>query len=188
VVGCNQAFRLGPKVCDYIVFCDKKLIRDQQGRPRPGFYDALEAFPNPVITTDPFFLSHRAGTPPWLKVMARKPHGLHRDALGYNFNTGITALNLALLLGATTVYLLGFDMQLGRDGQPNWHNHLIDKPDAMVYNRMIKAMDWVRLDLPDQFPGCQVFNVTRGSRLPYIPQVDFDEFWARRSAPDMIKT
>jgi len=178
VVGCNQAFRLGPEICDYVIFCDHKFIKESGRTPRTGVYDQLAVFPNPVVTNDPAL---RNASEPWLKWMPRRPTGLHRDALGYNFNTGAAAINLALLLGATTIYLLGFDMQLGPGRRPNWHNHLIDKPSPGVYDRMIRSFVWVNQDLHNKFPDCRIFNVTRGSRLEVFPKLDFETFWRERA-------
>lgn len=181
VIGCNQAFRLGPQVCDYIVFCDRKFILTENSRLRPGFYDELAKFPNPVITTDSM-LKHRQES--WLKWMPRRPDGLHHDALGFNCSTGWSAVNLALLLGATTVYLLGFDMQLDSNGNPNWHGNLLDKPDPNVYVRMLKYSHRVSEDLLKKFPGCRVFNVfdvsSKSSKLDAFPVIDAIDFWSSR--------
>lgn len=181
VVGCNQAFRLGPQVCDYVVFCDRKFILTDQGKPRLGFYDGLAKFPNPVVTTDSM-LKHRSE--PWLKYMPRRPDGLHHDALGFNCSTGWSAVNLAFLLGATTVYLLGFDMQLGVNGESNYHGDLIDTPDGNVYVRMLKYSHRVNEDLPKRFPGRQVFNVfdvaSKASKLDTFPIIDACTFWSAR--------
>ena len=176
-IGCNQAFRLGEAVCDICVFCDRKFIFEEKDKPRKGFYDELAKFRNPVVTNDNQL---RFRPEPWLKWMLRRPKGLHHDALGFNANTGATAINLALILGAKTVYLLGFDMFLDEKGNPNWHDNLIDNPCSEVYERFLASFGHVSRELPVKFPGRQIFNVTKKSNLNIFPKLDFDEFWEKR--------
>ena len=175
-IGCNNAFRLGPEVCDVCIFVDRKFIL-LGNQPREGFYDELAKFPNPVVTND---TQLRKRKEEWINWMPRKPRGLHREALGFNANCGASAINLALLYGATTIYLLGIDMHLDAEGKPNWHTHIIDKPRSQIYERMIQAYVDVKRDLEGKFPNCNVFNVTKNSSLNAFPKLDFDEFWNER--------
>jgi hypothetical protein len=180
-IGCNNAFRLGPKVCKVCVFVDRKFIVDAPNHMRAGFYDKLEEYgqTNLVVTNDsqlkPFSMDK-----PWLKWMPRKPKGLFREALGYNANCGGTAINLAILLGAKTIYLLGFDMKLGSDKKPNWHEHVIDRASEEVYVRMLSTFGYVRKDLAAKFPDCKVYNINKDSNLRIFPVLDPDVFWAER--------
>jgi hypothetical protein len=183
-VGCNNAFRLGPEVCKIVVFCDKKFILGEQGRPREGFYDMLSVFPNSVITND---TQLRYRPEKWILWMQRRPVGLHHDALGYNANTGAAAINVAILLGATTIYLLGFDMHLDPQRRPNWHDHQIDKPSEEVYVRMLAAFGHVSKDLRQKFPGYTVINVTDDSDLQIFSKVGTKEFWDKRKEQRQCK-
>ena len=79
--------------------------------------------------------------------MERRSRGLHFNALGWNYNTGAVAINLALLLGAAKINLLGFDMQLGKAGNSNWHENILDKPDKKVYSKFITGFNKVANDL-----------------------------------------
>lgn len=176
-VGCNNAFRLGPEICKVCVFVDRKFIFATENAPRKGFYDELAKFPNLIITNDGAL---RMAKEPWLFWMPRRPKGLHRDALGFNCNCGATAINVALLLGATTLYLLGFDMHLGMGGEPNYHEHIIDRPSEEVYERMLASFGHVRNDLKAKFPDCRIFNVNSNSRLELFPKLDPKMFWAER--------
>lgn len=176
-IGCNQAFRLGPEICDVCIFCDIKFIfRDNN--PRKGFYDELERFPNPVVTNNNVLGKRKI---PWLKYMPRKVRGLGRTSLGYNKNTGAAAINLALLMGAKIVYLLGFDMFLDKQGRPNWHDKLLDKPCEKTYVQMLEPFDkYIKKDLETMFPECRVINVTKNSNLNTFPKVDPYIFWLNR--------
>ena len=178
-VGCNQAFRLGPEICDICVFGDKKFILDKKS-PRVGFYDELEKFPNPTVTNDRHLAKYKI---PWLTCMGRKVYGLSsldEGTLCWNKNTGSTAINIALLMGAKTIYLLGFDMFL-TEGRPNWHDRLLDKPNEKIYVGMLPAFSHVKKDLAVKFPGRIIFNVTNKSNLNTFPKLSFNEFWNERS-------
>jgi hypothetical protein len=175
-IGCNNAFRLGPEVCDVCVFVDRKFIL-VGNQPRKGFYDELEKFSNPIVTNDTQLQNRKEK---WLNWMPRKPRGLHYDALGFNANCAASAINLALLYGASIVYLLGIDMHLDSKGKPNWHNYLIDKPKSTVYERMITAYIDVKHDLRKKFPDRKIINVTKDSSLDAFPKLDADEFWNER--------
>jgi hypothetical protein len=176
-IGCNNAFRLGPDVCKICVFVDRAFIFAGPNQPRKGFYDELAKFPNLVVTND---TQLKQRPEPWMKWMPRKPKGLFFDALGYNHNCGASAVNLALLFGATTVYLLGFDMHLDVKGHSNWHTYQINKATEDVYARMIGAFGHVRKDLVGKFPGCRILNVTKDSSLKIFPELNPDIFWLKR--------
>ena len=176
-IGCNNAFRLGPDVCKVCLFVDRKFIYSGVNQPRKGFYDELAKFPNPVVTNDSQLMTR---SEPWIKWIPRKHHGMFHDGLGYNASCGASAINLALLFGATTIYLLGFDMHLDEKGKPNWHEHLIDKPSKDVYARMVASFGHVKRDLLIKFPGCKIFNINKDSNLQIFPKLDPDMFWLER--------
>lgn len=57
-------------------------------------------------------------------------------------NSGYGALNLAMILGADPIYLLGYDCSKGKDGEKNFHNAYTGggNPDAMnIFKREIEA-------------------------------------------------
>ena len=180
-IGCNNAFRLGPEICKVCLFVDRKFIFSGKNIPRKGFYDELSRFPNLIVTNDTQ-LKNRPE--PWINWMPRRPKGLHKDALGFNANCGAAAINLALMFGAKTIYLLGFDMHLDSKGRPNYHEHLIDKPSNEVYVRMLASFGHVKIDLPKKFPGCEIFNVNSNSELNLFTKLRPDEFWPERKKKD----
>ena len=170
-IGCNNAYQFGPTICNICIFGDKKWFDHHQ----PGLerYVKKGGF---VITNDRKLESSKL---PWLHYMPRKPKGLHLDALGWNANTGASAMNLALLMGAKKVYLLGFD-RFVKKGRPNWHDHLIDKPNPDVYPRMNAPEGYCVRDLAKKFPGCTVINLTEHSELPHWPKQSVIEFFNER--------
>jgi len=178
-IGCNQAFRLGERVCDICVFGDHKFLFGTNGDFRQQNYEPMSQFKNPIVTSDPKCKNSKV---PWLLFMPRLSTGLaKKDALAWNCNTGAMAINLALILGAKVVYLLGFDMRLDDKGKPNWHSEpLIDRPRADVYPRMINNLTHIRSALPKVFPGRSIFNINANSRLTIWPTLDPDTFWSER--------
>jgi hypothetical protein len=159
-IGCNVAFRLGPDICDVCVFGDKVFYYK--------FYDDLAKFGGPIVTNlmDLF----REEGPPWLHKMRRKTRGLGTgNVLAWNSNTGALAINLALSLGATTIYLLGFDMRL-QEGRSNWHTEGLTKPSADVYDRFRKGFDFLAAAMAEMYPECKVINLTEDSDLNAFPK------------------
>jgi hypothetical protein len=64
------------------------------------------------------------------------------DGLWNGTNAGASALNLADILGASPIYLLGFDM-LGSKGKTiNWHDEYKEKQDSWVYSQF--TVDFIR--------------------------------------------
>jgi hypothetical protein len=175
VIGCNTAYVHGPDICDVCIFGDHKWLRHHEKKREFHAYIDRGGF---VVTN---CSQLQRSVVPWLHIMGRVSRGLDRDALGWNTNTGASAINLALLMGAKNIYLLGFDMQLV-DGKPNWHSDLIDKPNPAVYERMMVSFGYVKRSLLDKFPGRQVFNVTKDSKLDTFQKLEFDEFWKERKS------
>ena len=168
-IGCNTAFTLGEDVCKICVFGDTNWF--------DRFEKRLLNFKGVVFTNLPNFLHTKK---PWIWTMKRKKIGLGVNELGWNANTGALAINLALILGAKIVNLLGFDMGLSDKQEPNWHTESIEKPDKDVYSKFIAAFENVERDRKKLFPNSRIVNVTNGSRLNVFPKVNFDVFWKGR--------
>jgi len=164
-VGCNNAFELGPSVCTVCVFGDLKWFNFHKGK--------LEQFPNPVITNQPYL--YEKG-PDWLLTVPRHKQGLSREVLTWGGNTGSIGLSLALLLGARRVFLLGFDMKLGKEGKANWHDANIGKPNGASYLRFGDAFKRMAADLPAVFPGREVINLGPDSALECFPKADLNSY------------
>lgn len=174
VVGCNDAYRHGPRICDICVFGDFKWYGEHAAH--------LEEYAKGggIVVTNESKLISSSKTPKWIHKMAREGSGLHTDALGWAHNTGAGAMNLALILGASRVFLIGFDMQLSEDGKTNWHKNKLDKPNPTIYDRMIAGFKIMARQLPHKFPDAEVFNVTDNSKLDVFPKIATNEFWNGR--------
>ena len=169
-IGCNSAFRLGAEICKLCIFGDAKWFE--------VFQHDLRNYKGILFTNVYQLLKTKLN---WIWTLPRKAYGLHKDALGWNDNTGSSAINLALLLGAKRIFLLGFDMHLSKDGKPNWHNHQIQKPNPDAYAKFLKGFVKVAADLKLKFPDVEVINITDNSNLNVFPKIGVKEFWEKRA-------
>ena len=84
-------------------------------------------------------------------------------------------MNLALILGARRVLLLGFDMRIGAKRKANWHDVRYEPANAEVYNRFISQMRPLVKSITKVFPGSEIINVTHSSNLDLFPKVTLEE-------------
>jgi len=168
-IGCNDAYLRGSDICNICFFADNKWWKEHKVQ--------LEQFKGAVFTNCPQL---QKNTTSWLWIMGRHDRGLSLTALGWNHNTGAGAVNLALLLGAKRIFLLGFDMHLSRNGRSNWHNNNLDKPNKKIYLRFLKGFERLKKDLPEKFPGREIINITDDSSLNIFPKIAVKKFWNER--------
>lgn len=175
VIGCNDAYILGESVVDICVFGDNGWFCANR--------DQLAKFKNPVVT-------NRSATarfgPTWLRYIPRKPDVLYTDALGWGNaggNTGVSAINLGLMLGATTVYLLGFDCKRTQE-RCKWHNRVLNSNTntTETYDRFYSTFCRLAQKLPEVYPGRQIININDSSRLDMFPTVSVGKFFHERQA------
>lgn len=158
VIGCNTAaLRLGFEVCDICLFVDVTWFLDN--------FNKLSKFQGLVVTNCQSMLFRNE---PWLKVMERMEDGLHRNALGFGGNSGATALNLACILGAKRIFLLGIDC-VSTKSDHHWHKDTRAVPQPGLYDKFKNGFGRMCLDLPKVFPGTQVFNLNQASSLRCFP-------------------
>jgi len=86
-------------------------------------------------------------------------------------NSGVTALNLADMLGASPIYLIGFDMR--KEGDANhFHDHYPKgwrQPDK-VYNNFKTSFKRIK-----QYIKAEVINLTPNSALTIFPMGNLEE-------------
>lgn len=89
----------------------------------------------------------------------------------YGSNSGFQAVNLALLLGARRIVLVGFDMRLV-DGRSHFFgDHPAGLRKTANYQNFIRAFEVAAASLP---AGVEILNATRGSALTCFPSVDLE--------------
>lgn len=169
-LGANDAFRLGPKRCSRTLFADHKWWRVVKWE-LEAYAKAGGIVYSVCPDTERFNLK-------WLLQFARIANGWSKvpGSLGLNYNTGAACVNLAVLLGATRIYLLGFDMtNKGAPGRGHWHNYRGHVIEESSYTRFIHGFEVVANSLK-RYPEVKVFNVGDGrSRLPFFPKMAFKD-------------
>ena len=175
-IGCNTAFIHGPEICKVCIFGDyrwwKKYENELAEYAKKG---------GTIFTNNQKLFNAKI---PWLWTTSREARGLHSTSLGWNGNTGASAINLAILLGGKRVFLLGYDMHT-INGRSNWHKRILDKNlvRPSVYSLFCKQFVHVKKDWKNKFPDVEIFNVTDDSGLSadIIPWMSLSEFWAGRA-------
>lgn len=172
-IGCNSAFLKGEEFIKITVFADYPWW-EKIGKLKGHEYKGI------MVASCPRLETKGIVSPDWLRFIPRlKGSGLGKEELGFNGNSGSLALNLALILGAKRVFLLGFDMKLGRDKEPNWHDWRHCKGSPTVYRRFMIGFLAVAKALPTVFPGREVYNVSDDTELDAFPVIPTREHWGR---------
>ena len=171
-IGCNDAYMLRPTICKLCVFGDVAWFNEHESK--------LAQYANNggIVFTNARRLYHTKV--PWLWTLQRKSTGLSRSKLAWNKNTGASAVNLALILGARRVFLLGFDMHLSKDGKANWHSQLNKRSNKNVYADFLEGFMHLSIALKSSVFNCEIINVTDNSDLDLFPKVACDTFWDER--------
>jgi hypothetical protein len=97
---------------------------------------------------------------------------LNPAILNTGHNSGYQALNLAVLLGASRILLLGYDMQRGPKGEEHHHADHPNKSRSN-YDRFRKPFSSLVTPLADA--GVEVINCTRRTALTCFPQMPITE-------------
>jgi hypothetical protein len=99
-----------------------------------------------------------------------------KDAL-HGSNTGFAAMNLAVLKGATTIYLLGFDMGNPPDQKRHWHNGY-EWSEALSYQGAyaVWAKDFRQASADLKRCQVRVVNVNPNQTLPSYEHMDYPAF------------
>jgi hypothetical protein len=100
-----------------------------------------------------------------------------QNALCTGQNSGYQALNLAYLLGATTVLLCGFDMQLGPGGEPHWFGEHPIPTKVAMFSAMLQHFPKLARELAAR--GVEVVNCSPWSALQCFTKGRLDEEIAR---------
>jgi len=163
VVTVNRAFQQAPWA-DAFYFGDylfAKVYAEQMRRAAP---EAL------IWTID------RAAAERWRlnHIRAVQRPGLGRDCIHANGTSGLQAINLATLLGARRILLVGYDMRPGPDGQRHYFG---DYPapctQAQLFAEWLHKAEAVAKDATES--GIVVINCTPGSAMTCFPMGQLEE-------------
>ncbi len=161
-IGCNSAYKLGADICKICFFGDQSFWMEHKNK--------LEHFEGLVITNSRNFLKE---SPPWLYVVERRGKGVHADQPGWNGNSGACVINLALIMGARRVFLLGFDMKAKKD-QVNWYCAPGSKK-PQPYRRFLDSFNLIAKECESVFPDREVINANDDSDLRVFPAITMAE-------------
>lgn len=101
--------------------------------------------------------------------------GLSDDPMVLNTgeNSGYSAINLAVLLGAKTIFLLGYDMKSGADGRTHWFGNHDNGYGEPPYARHLSHFPSLVAPLAQR--GVSVINCTRDTALLTFPRVPLED-------------
>jgi hypothetical protein len=94
--------------------------------------------------------------------------GLGRDIIHFNGNSGAQAINLAYLLGATRIILLGYDM--GATGNSHWFGSHPKELRNGSYSQYVANFTRLAADLERE--GVEVINCTRQTALTQFKRAE----------------
>lgn len=129
VIAANHSFKFGNWV-DLTICCDYR--RWDEMEPDIVKHPGLVVVPAEPLKY-PRFSKMKANMPLYIKTF-KKGWSTKRDTIARNRNTGTGAINLAYLLGAVKVVLIGFDMKT-HDGKANWHEVMKRDPSIQIRER-----------------------------------------------------
>ena len=97
-----------------------------------------------------------------LKAINTKPLSLDLAHISHGNNSGYGAINLAVLLGAKKIYLLGYDMA-SKDANTHWHDGYSTKHNHTIYVKMMAAFNKIAPELAKN--NITVYNANVKSQL-----------------------
>lgn len=177
VLGCNSAFLLGVDVCRNIIFNDEQFFCKNK--------DALIKYFEQGGTIYSSCSSSEINEAQFVRQIPRYQDGVHKDGLGWNGNTGASAINLALILGATRIRLLGYDMHYGAGKKNNWHdNGGLQQGNPALYNKFAKAFLPFSKGCASVFPNCEIKNANDDSSLDCFEMMSMEDLVNELSSCD----
>lgn len=164
-IGCNNAFQLGETVCGVCIFGDYKFWLRMESE--------LAKFKNAVVTNCPRLSCE---CPNWLIHMPRVRVGLPRNKLGWYGNTGASAINLALILGARRIFLLGFDAKI-ENQKTNWHDNPVTPMKQESVPVFLEGFSTLANDWKRDWPHVDIWNLNPNTAITAFPVLDFRVAW-----------
>lgn len=123
VIVINDGYQIAPWAT-YHYFCDGKWWDWHKDR------EDYQAFTGQRITQEK---EKNCKEPGLWRVQGNAGTGVSFDPnlIHYGSNSGFQVLNIAVLMGASRILLLGYDMKFGKDGRAHWFG---DHPDKIRSN------------------------------------------------------
>lgn len=168
VIAINTTYKLAPWA-DMLYACDEKVWDWHEGAPD---------FAGLKVTQDEA-AADRWGLL-WVKGINERGLSVEPGVVHTGKNSGYQAINIATLLGVTTIYLCGFDLKIGANGASHWHG---DHPNGIrsTYAPWRPLFDDLAHDA--ELLGIKIFNCSDDSALTSFQRCSLSEvFNANRCA------
>lgn len=177
VLAVNDAYRLMP-FAEVLYCCDEEWWKVHNGCPRfiGEKWSSHSVRPGPE--NDKISAAEKYG----LRLVAgRDGEGFSFDpgVIHYGSNSGFQAINLALLMGARRILLVGFDMH-SRNGRHFFGDHPEPLSNALRLEGLVPYFQRAAELLP---PSIEIVNCTPGSALDCFPMATLEEALAPCSSP-----
>jgi hypothetical protein len=181
-IGCNKAAFIANTT--YLAFFDKNFLTECR--------EQIEEFPGIVITMedDHIVLEERSNELDRETIIC--PHWKHRyqelsetrltplgvserfsDGVNTGGNSGFFALNIAYLMGANPIYLLGMDMQFGYGGKKWFYKGVDINGGERQYEHMKQAFEYGAIFFDQK--KVKVYNCSPISRLKGYEKFDLED-------------
>jgi len=181
VIGVNDAY-IYSELVNVCAFGDRDWFdlhdRDYLQRTDGSSHPALRKFGGVIVSYCREILTRDRTD---VRVMKPEPRGFRRKPyeIGWNGNTGIATINLALHFGVSRVVLLGFDMK-NRDGNTNWHDNLRHAHEENFnpnYDKWLSNIRYCERDRKRYWRHVEILNATPDSAIPDTvwPHVDLEK-------------
>jgi hypothetical protein len=167
VIAINKAF-LDVPFADVMFAMDRPLLDlITAGKLGENYQQAFEDFSGMKLWLDlsgytyptGIYSVHAAGEIGWTNSL--------NDGLYHGQNSGYGALNLAIVLGADPIYLLGYDMAKGPGGEKHYHDGYPSGTNPEALNIFLKAFEAGAKMLPGGGP--RIVNLNPNSALRCFP-------------------
>jgi len=156
VIAVNNAYQLTPWA-DFMFFMDREWIHYHA--------EQLRKFHGVIVTILVEYHKYSKGLR-GIKQLKRGPRdgfSIDNRKVNHGGNSGFCAINLANLLGAGRIILVGFDMRVV-NGQHNYHSgHTREIADDIYENEYVKPFS--TLIKPAEEKGIEILNATPNSAL-----------------------
>ena len=167
VVAVNDAYRLLPWA-EVLYACDPDWWDVHHGC--PGFAGEKWSSHDPGNNNDKLAIATRYGL---RLVGGRDGEGFSLDpsVINYGSNSGFQAINLAILMGAKRILLVGFDMHT-RGPRHFFGDHPEPLSNYMKFETLVPFFSRAAKLLP---PSIEIVNCTPGSALDCFPMMALEE-------------
>lgn len=165
----NTTYRMAPWA-DLLYACDGKWWEVEKGAPEFEGLRVRQQFVDADVDVGSVPIWHEIAV-----VNGVNERGLSFDPskIHYGSHSGFQALNLAVLLGASRILLIGYDMKLGAGRKRHWHG---DHPPTLKQTHAGAYSQWcaqyAATVAPLKARGIEVTNCTPDSALNCFPKAD----------------